>query len=149
MSSSRVAHSLRVAEAVCARGARRLTPIRRQVLRILLEKQRCLKAYELLDEIRREQPGAAPPTVYRALDFLVSQGLAHRLDASNAWIACHDASGPPHDLLIVCMRCGSVAELTDPAFGQRLAEIATAAGFQLCGHETELRALCRRCRAPA
>ncbi|MFA5520527.1 MAG: Fur family transcriptional regulator [Castellaniella sp.] len=143
--SSRIERSLRTAEALCLGRGRRLTPIRRRVLSILLERQRSVKAYELLDDIRRELPGAAPPTVYRALDFLVEQGLAHRLDATNAWTACHDAGGEPHDLLVVCVRCGRVAELTDPALNERLARTAADAGFHLSDHETELRALCAHC----
>ena len=80
-----------VAEALCEQRGRRLTPIRRKVLELLLRHGRSLKAYELLDAMREVHPGAAPPTVYRALDFLMDEGLVHRLDAVNAWSACHDA----------------------------------------------------------
>lgn len=140
-----VAASLRTAELLCLKRGKRLTPIRRQVLKILLQQQRSVKAYELLEEIRASLPSAAPPTVYRALDFLVEQGLAHRLDATNAWTACHDAGGTPHDLLVVCTGCGIVAELSDPSLSQQLADRAAQTGFTLSGHETELRALCRQC----
>jgi Fur family zinc uptake transcriptional regulator len=137
---------LRTAESLCMQRGKRLTPIRRKVLEILLIQHRSVKAYELLDLIRAVQPGAAPPTVYRALDFLVDEGLVHRLDAINAWTACLDAAGEPHDLLVVCTRCGAVAELSDPALSQQLADKVAAAGFMLSGHETELRALCENCR---
>src|SRR5690606_13234091 len=132
--------------ALCSERGKRLTPIRRKVLEILLEQQRSVKAYELLDIIRDVQPGAAPPTVYRALDFLVEEGLVHRLDAINAWTACLDAAGKPHDLLVVCTQCGAVAELSDPSLNRQLAKKVEAAGFTLSGHETELRALCADCR---
>ncbi|HLU14240.1 MAG TPA: Fur family transcriptional regulator [Burkholderiaceae bacterium] len=137
---------LRTAEQLCKQRGKRLTPIRRQVLKILLEQQRSVKAYELLEQIRASHPNAAPPTVYRALDFLVEQDLAHRLDATNAWIACHDAGGAPHDLLVVCTECGIVAEVSDPSLSRQLAARAAQTGFRLCGHETELRALCERCQ---
>ncbi|TAM82895.1 MAG: transcriptional repressor [Candidimonas sp.] len=143
--SPRLTRQLGTAQALCERRGRRLTPIRRQVLEILLRQRRSLKAYELLDEIRQIQPGAAPPTVYRALDFLVREGLVHRLDAINAWVACPDAAGEPHDLLIVCTHCGAVAQLSDPILSERLAERVAGTGFVLTGHETELRAVCRRC----
>lgn len=142
-----VSARLRTAELLCLQRGKRLTPIRRQVLKILLQQQRSVKAYELLEEIRLTHPGAAPPTVYRALDFLVEQGLTHRLDATNAWTACHDAGGTPHDLLVVCTDCGVVAELSDPCLSRQLADKASQTGFTLSGHETELRALCRHCRA--
>jgi Fur family zinc uptake transcriptional regulator len=137
---------LLTAEALCLERGKRLTPIRRKVLEILLAEHRSVKAYELLELIRSVQPGAAPPTVYRALDFLVEEGLVHRLDAINAWTACLDAAGAPHDLLVVCTQCGAVAELSDPELSRKLAERVANAGFALSGHETELRALCRACR---
>ena len=145
-SHAEIAAHLDTAEKLCARRGSRLTPLRRLVLETLLRHPGSLKAYELLDALRAAQPGAAPPTVYRALDFLTEQGLIHRLDAINAWSACTDAGGQPHDVLIVCTRCGSVAELSDPDLGHRLADCVAQAGYALSGQETELRALCPRCR---
>ncbi|HZH56702.1 transcriptional repressor [Yanghanlia caeni] len=143
--ASRVAKQLDTAQALCESRGKRLTPIRRRVLEILLLQERSVKAYELLELIRQDQRGAAPPTVYRALDFLVEEGLAHRLDATNAWAACHDAGGKPHDLLVVCTECGAVAELSDPGLTRRIADKVAHTGFRLSGHETELRGLCHDC----
>lgn len=140
-----LAQQLNTADSLCQARGKRLTPIRRNVLKILLQEHRSLKAYELLDLIRVYQAGAAPPTVYRALDFLVEQGLVHRLDAINAWSACMDAAGEPHDLLVVCTRCGAVAELSDPNLKHQLAEKVANTGFILSSHETELRGLCKTC----
>lgn len=140
-----VSVQLDTARALCESRGKRLTPIRRKVLELLLEQARSVKAYELLELIRDSKQGAAPPTVYRALDFLVEEGLVHRLDAINAWTACHDAGGDPHDLLVVCTGCGAVAELTDPDLTRRLAGKVAQAGFRLSGHETELRGLCGAC----
>ncbi|MFA5489868.1 MAG: Fur family transcriptional regulator [Candidimonas sp.] len=145
--SSVIAKQLATAHALCAKRGQRLTPIRQKVLEILLRESRSLKAYELLDQIRSVHPGAAPPTVYRALDFLVEQGLIHRLDAINAWTACMDAAGEPHDMLVVCTECGKVAELSAPGLSAQLAEKVSEAGYVLSGHETELRALCPSCVA--
>jgi Fur family zinc uptake transcriptional regulator len=140
---------LQLADSLCAQRGRRLTPIRRKVLELLLRHGRSLKAYELLEAMRTEHPGAAPPTVYRALDFLVDEGLIHRLDAVNAWSACHDAAGAPHDLLVVCTGCGAVAELSDPAMSRQLAERVARTGYALTTHETEIRALCPDCQRAA
>lgn len=141
-----VSARLEVAEALCAERGRRLTPIRRKVLELLLRQDRSLKAYELLEEMRSVHPGAAPPTVYRALDFLVEEGLIHRLDAVNAWSACHHAEGEPHDLLVVCTCCGTVAELSDPEINRLLAQRISHTGYVLATHETEIRALCPQCQ---
>lgn len=147
-SAAQVAAQLDTAHTLCESRGKRLTPIRRKVLEILLLQGRSLKAYELLELIRDVQAAAAPPTVYRALDFLVEEGLVHRLDAINAWAACHDAGGEPHDLLVVCTACGSVAELSDPGLTRRMADKVARAGFRLSGHETELRGLCQACHEP-
>jgi Fur family zinc uptake transcriptional regulator len=140
---------LNVAEQICAQRGSRLTPLRRKVLELLLRHGRSVKAYELLDAMRAVHPGAAPPTVYRALDFLMEEGLIHRLDALNAWIACHDAGGVPHDLLVVCIECGAVAEVSDPAMSRQVAERTAQTGFALTTHNIEIRALCPQCQQQA
>jgi len=142
----RVQEALNVAETLCASRGRRFTPIRRKVLELLLMHQRSLKAYELLDEIRQLQPNATPPTVYRALDFLLEEGLVHRVDTLNTFIACGDAGGAPHNLLVVCTGCGTVAEIHDDIVRNRLAERIKDAGFRLAGDEMEVKALCQNCR---
>jgi len=140
-----IAQRLQTAQDLCQQRGTRLTPIRRKVLEIMLRQDRSLKAYELLDEVRRIQANATPPTVYRALEFLSAQGLIHRLDAINAWTACRDASGAHHDLLIICVHCGAVAELSEPELSAHLAHKAAESGFVLTSPETELRALCHSC----
>ncbi|WP_082621752.1 Fur family transcriptional regulator [Bordetella sp. N] len=145
--ADRINTQLDVAENLCNQRGKRLTPIRRKVLELLLRQGRSVKAYELLEAMRAVHPGAAPPTVYRALDFLLDEGLIHRLDAVNAWAACHDAGGTPHDLLVVCTGCGAVAEISDPAMSRQLAERVALTGYALNSHETEIRALCPACQA--
>ncbi|MFC4276025.1 Fur family transcriptional regulator [Achromobacter aloeverae] len=145
-SADQISAQLDVAENLCNQRGKRLTPIRRKVLELLLRHDRSVKAYELLEAMRAVHPGAAPPTVYRALDFLLDEGLIHRLDAVNAWAACHDAGGTPHDLLVVCTGCGAVAEVSDPAMSRQLAERVARTGYILNSHETEIRALCPACQ---
>ena len=82
------------AEQVCERRAQKFTPIRRQVLQALLSSHRPLGAYEVIDELAKSMPRPAPITVYRALDFLMDNGLVHRIESRNAYLACahdHDA----------------------------------------------------------
>lgn len=145
-SAKTVAARLDVAESLCEQRGRRLTPIRRKVLELLLRHGRSLKAYELLEEMRAIHPGSAPPTVYRALDFLLAEGLIHRLDAVNAWTACCDVEGGHHDLLIVCTCCGSVAETSDPDLSRQLRARVSQAGYVPATHEIEIRALCANCQ---
>lgn len=144
-----IEQQLATAEQLCKQRQKRFTPIRKQVLELLIKAQRGLKAYELLDLVKQEQPNAAPPTVYRALDFLTEEGLIHRLDAINAWTACVDVAGEPHDLLVVCTQCGTVAELRAPRLSQQITDCIVQAGFALSSPETELRALCLNCSKPS
>lgn len=136
---------LKTAERLCLQRNQRLTPLRRTVLELLLRADRSLRAYELLEQMRQIHPGAAPPTVYRALDFLTEQGLIHRIDALNAWTACVDAEGKPHDLFIVCTQCGQVAEVHAPELSRQIAHCIAQAGFHFAQSDTELRALCTQC----
>ncbi|MEZ2720284.1 Fur family transcriptional regulator [Paenalcaligenes hominis] len=144
-----IEQQLATAEKLCKQRQKRFTPIRKQVLELLITAQRGLKAYELLDLVKQKQPNAAPPTVYRALEFLTEEGLIHRLDAINAWTACVDVAGEPHDLLVVCTQCGAVAELRAPRLSQQITDCIVQAGFALSSPETELRALCLNCSKPS
>src|SRR5258705_11124854 len=81
------ADALAHAEKLCTQRSQRLTPIRRQVLEVLLESHKPLGAYEIID---RAAPGGsrpAPITIYRALDFLRANGFGHRIESRNAFVA--------------------------------------------------------------
>ncbi|OYW08562.1 MAG: hypothetical protein B7Z53_04500 [Rhodospirillales bacterium 12-71-4] len=104
------------AAASCTRHGAQLTELRRQVLRLVLEAEQPIGAYALLDRLRRARRGAAPPTVYRALDFLLAQGLIHKVERLNAFIGCEEVghghahgAGHPHRTTVevegLCLRC--------------------------------------------
>jgi Fur family transcriptional regulator, zinc uptake regulator len=98
----------RAAEICAARGAQ-LTPLRRQVLALVLEAEQPMGAYALLERLRESRGPAAPPTVYRALEFLLENGLVHRIERLNAYTAC---VGPGHQhahQFLICRRCGTAA----------------------------------------
>jgi Fur family zinc uptake transcriptional regulator len=71
------------------------------------------KAYDLLARIKEARPGASPPTVYRALDFLIEQGLAHKIGRMNLFVACRHASHQIPSLFLVCPKCSGVTELQE------------------------------------
>lgn len=133
------------AEAQCRARGTSLTPIRRQVLTLLRRAPGGLKAYDLLDRIKAMRPSATPPTVYRALDFLIEQGLAHKIGRINQFVACnhdcHDLAG----LFLVCPDCGKVTELHDETAVRALSRSLAAAGHRLAGSEIELSAVCSDC----
>ncbi|GAB3243179.1 transcriptional repressor [Chitinimonas naiadis] len=139
-------HDLAAAAQWCATRGEKLTDQRREVLALLLAAPGSMKAYDLLAEIQKQKPTAAPPTVYRALDFLVASGLAHKLDSKNAFVACRDFEHPHHGLMLICDRCHSVKELSDERLEARLVEDAAQFGFSVASQDIEVKGLCRDCR---
>lgn len=129
----------------CRERGGSLTPIRRQVLALLRRQAGGFKAYDLLERVKLAHPSASPPTVYRALDFLIEQGLAHKIGRTNQFVACnhdcHDEAG----LFLVCPRCGRVTELHDESALAALTATLEAAGHTLAGPEIEISAICGAC----
>ncbi|MCB6182795.1 transcriptional repressor [Leeia sp. TBRC 13508] len=139
---------LEAANRWCLDRGEKLTDIRREVLSLLFSHGHSMKAYDILSELQRQRPNAAPPTVYRALDFLLSVGLIHRLDSVNAFVACPEFSQPHHHgLLLVCEHCHNVIEIADAPWLSALAETAKTHGFVPGHQELEIKGLCTACHA--
>jgi Fur family transcriptional regulator, zinc uptake regulator len=136
------------ATALCARRGARLTTLRRRVLELVWRGHSAVKAYELLGELDHGGGGAKPPTVYRALDFLIAHGLVHRLESMNAYVGC-PRPGSPHDgQFLICGACGTVSEFTAPAIHGAIAREAAGLGFKVGQQTIEVHGVCRDCRSP-
>ena len=132
--------------ACCAARGLRLTPVRRRVLEILLDRHRALGAYEILDILRDEGLGSQPPVAYRALDFLVANGFAHRIERLNAFVACTHPEQDHDPAFLICRQCASVAETkAAPAEGP-LGASAQDTGFRIERTVVEAEGLCPRCQ---
>lgn len=131
-----------------ARGAR-LTPVRRRVLEILLEQHRALGAYEVLDRLAQDGFGNKPPVAYRALDFLVEQGLAHKVARLNAFMACTHPGQSHSPAVLICRACQTVAEAPGPAIHAAISGAAGEAGFKVESTAIEILGLCPACRKNA
>ena len=131
-----------------ARGVR-LTPVRRRTLEILLESHKAMGAYDVLDRLAGEGFGRQPPVVYRALEFLVEQGLAHRVQVLNAFAACMHPDTAHQPVFLICRDCHRIAET--PAEGVRAALEAAAAplGFAVERSSFEATGQCPACREAA
>ena len=147
LSDDEIGRSLEIADEYCQARGERLTPIRRKVLGLLLASGKATKAYALLDQMRDMHPGSAPPTVYRALDFLLSVDLIHRIETINAFSVCHDLTHCQHGILMVCQECGRVEELHEPKLRKTLMAQVKQSGYRLSGEEIELKGLCPECQA--
>ncbi len=137
------------AEAVCETNKERLTPIRRRVLEALLASHAPLGAYELIDRLADtgEAGRPAPITIYRALDFLREQGLVHRIESRNAFIACvhNHGSGDPV-VFLICDTCGAVGEATGAGIAEAIRTATRAAGFVPKTPVIEISGTCAHCR---
>lgn len=136
------------AAARCRARGTSLTPIRRKVLDLLLGEPGGLKAYDLLDRMKEVHTATTPPTtVYRALDFLIEQGLAHKIARTNQFVACNHACHEDASLFLICPGCGVITELHDEQVLEALSLSLEQAGHRLAGPEIELSARCRNCMA--
>lgn len=136
-------------EAACRERGLRLTPIRAQVLGFIADAGAPVKAYDLLDRMRVEGGvgAAAPPTVYRALDFLLDNGFIHKLASINAFIACHHPSAEPHSVpFLICDSCQNAVELEDEQVARTLEARARASGFEPRAQVLEVHGTCGDCR---
>src|SRR5437762_9660286 len=135
------------AERVCERRAQKFTPIRRQVLQALLSSHRPLGAYEVIDELAKSMPRPAPITVYRALDFLMENGLVHRIESRNAFLACaRDHEAAAMVAFLICDHCGSVGEIPAAPVAQSLNAAARASGFLPKLSVVEIAGTCAHCQ---
>jgi Fur family transcriptional regulator, zinc uptake regulator len=139
--------AMAVAEAVCAQRGQRLTPIRRKVLAALLGSHKPLGAYEIIDRLAPKGPRPAPITAYRALEFLRENGLVHRIESRNAFIACvHNHAAGALVVFLICEQCGAVGEASSAEVTATLTSAARAAGFTPKSPVIELIGICTHCR---
>jgi len=144
------AEALDHAERICGERGQKLTPIRRQVLQALLASHRPLGAYEVIDELAKSMPRPAPITVYRALDFLMTNGLVHRIESRNAYLACaHDHDAAALVAFLICERCGSVGEIPAAPVAQSLNAAVRASGFAPKLSVVEITGTCAHCQKAA
>jgi Fur family zinc uptake transcriptional regulator len=139
--------ALERAEHVCQARGLRLTGLRRRVLELVWGSHKPAGAYEILDSLNREGRKAAPPTVYRALEFLIEADLVHRLDSLNAFVGCRDPGSSHTGQFLICRQCRSVAELDDPDIDELVGQKAAALGFTAVRQMVEIQGLCQDCRA--
>ena len=141
------AATMQKAEALLARRNARLTPVRRRTLEILLESHRAMGAYEVLDRLVEAGFGSQPPVAYRALEFLVDHGLAHRIRRLNAFAACMHPGVAHQAAFLICRGCDHVAEAPSDDVARALDSAAADLGFSIERTTVEALGLCPACAA--
>ncbi len=134
------------ASSLCLRRGVRLTALRRRVLELVWRRHEPVGAYTILHSLRRRGRVAAPPTVYRALDFLLQHGFVHRIESRNAFVGCARPGSSHPGQFLICGKCGSAAELADSRIDGAIARRAARVGFTVENQTIEVSGLCPRCR---
>jgi Fur family zinc uptake transcriptional regulator len=143
-------HAAQIAQAErrCTDAGESLTPVRKRVLELLLNQHGPAKAYDLLPLIDADK-SAKPPTIYRALDFLVRMGLAHRIESLNAFIACDVGACARSTIFLICEKCGAAEEFDAGHALVDLGEAAKKDGFAIRRTMIEASGLCAQCQQAA
>lgn len=139
--------ALSAAEKNCLARGVRLTKLRRRVLELVWGSHEPVKAYDLLDKLRNEHSGSAPPTVYRALDFLQAEGMVHKIESLNAYVGCAEPHRQHSSQFLICHACGAVAEMDNADVRQLLADKAGQLGFRIDDEMIEIKGLCGPCQS--
>ncbi|NKB77096.1 MAG: transcriptional repressor [Gammaproteobacteria bacterium] len=141
-----VAKALSRAKEVCHKNSVRFTDQRRRVLEIIWHSHKPILAYDILRKLRQEKDNAEPPTVYRALDFLLNNHLIHRIESLNAYIGC-DYSGEQHiSQFLICVACKQITEMEDEEVALLITQKALDNGLQAKHQTVEVMGLCPNCR---
>jgi Fur family transcriptional regulator, zinc uptake regulator len=141
-----VADAMTDAATLCRERRVRLTLLRSRVLEIVWQNHKPLGAYDILAVLAAEGRSAAPPTVYRALEFLLEQGLVHRLASLNAFVGCSRPGHAGSGQFLICRSCGNAAELNDRGVERAIARSAASQGFAVHRHSVEISGVCPDCR---
>lgn len=146
MNTSVTEQILSQAEKLCQQRSVRLTPQRLEVLRLMSEQNGAISAYDLLDRLRASEPQAKPPTIYRALDFLLEQGFIHRVESTNSYLVCHHFEQPKHtSIMLICDRCSAVSERQAHGVEETIGELSEKTGFVLHHSVIEAHGFCLAC----
>lgn len=138
--------ALKEAAALCRERQQRFTPIRELVLKLIWSSHKPLGAYDILPALAEAGFNSAPPTVYRALEFLQEQGLVHRIASLNAFIGCSHPSHKCHSSFLICTKCQSAVEIESDDISKAIHSCTETMGFKVANETIEISGLCHNCQ---
>lgn len=138
--------ALQKAEEICNRKGVRFTDLRRRVFQVIWQSQRPLGAYDILEEISKWREKKAPPTVYRATDFLLEHDLIHRLESLNAFVSCPHPGERHTGVFLICEGCRKSAEVRDRVLIDALQKTVDEVAFKALQAVVEVKGRCADCR---
>ena len=142
--------ALREASEICQRKGARLTALRKSVLELVWQSHKPLGAYTLLAMLADKQAAGlsarpAPPTVYRALEFLQAQGLIHKLNSLNAYIGCCSPQSAHRSQFLICQHCQRAVEIASQSVSDAIQQCADEMGFSVESETVEVLGTCSAC----
>lgn len=142
-----ISDAMSAARHLCDERGVRLTSLREHVLELVWQSHQPLGAYTLMDMLAKlSTRKVAPPTVYRALDFLLEEGLIHRINSLNAFIGCPSPGEKHQSHFLICQHCKVAVELDNPTLQQSISAAAEESGFSVSSHSIEINGLCPSCQ---
>lgn len=139
--------ALNAAQKICEERETRFTPLRRRVLELVWSKHEPITAYEVLDLLSEGQKRVAPPTVYRALDFLIEEGFVHRIESLNAFVGCSDPAHKHQGHFMICTKCSNVTEMNEASLHDVIKNAAKENGYSYENSILEIAGVCANCRS--
>jgi Fur family transcriptional regulator, zinc uptake regulator len=141
-----IENALKAAEDICTERDTRFTPLRRRVLELVWTKHAPITAYEVLDLLSEGQKRVAPPTVYRALDFLIEEGFVHRIESLNSFVGCSDPKHRHQGHFLICRKCSNVSEMNEQSLHDVIKKAAQSFGYSYENSILEIAGICENCR---
>ena len=138
--------AVRSATRLCQNRGARLTDLRKQVLKLVWSSHKPIGAYDILNSLQSQGRSGAPPTVYRALDFLLELGLIHRISSMNAYVGCPKPGRPHISQFFLCTACGIATELNNQSVNESIQATAVEMDFKIQDHTIEVSGLCSACQ---
>lgn len=146
--ASCINHAMEAARDICLNRGVRLTELRAKILELIWQSHRPIGAYTILELISNvSAKRVAPPTIYRALEFLLEQGFIHQIKSLNAFLGCPAPANPHHhqSYFLICKKCGNTLELQDAQLSKQIKELAVKVGFVVKTESLEVTGLCSSC----
>jgi len=128
-----------------------LTNKRRKIFDIVIKSAKPISAYDIVSEFQETYDEQIPVmSVYRILNFLIDNGLVHKLDSINQYIVCEHLDCEHEHLntqFLICNDCNSTEEIMiRDELHQQLTNDIDQTGFKLKELKFELHGICANCQ---
>ena len=141
-----ISDAIEKGEKICNDNGLKFTAIRRKVLELVWSSHKPIKAYDILESLTKEGGAAMPPTVYRALDFLLKNGLVHKINSLNAFVGCSHPAADNQCYFLICNECDVVTECCTANLGKAIGKSAKDNAFTMDAASLEITGTCQACR---